>query len=761
METIRQYIPSELLALPCWVVWRYEQRGGRRTKVPYSPTQMGRAKSNDPATWGTYAQAQSELQRRAYDGMGLMFDGAHFGVDIDHCIDPQTGEVTQQALDIVSTLGSYTEISPSGTGLHILCKGMLPTAKGRRQGAVEVYGTGRYFTVTGKPFGSPRPLQDGTEAIRGILAGMDRPTPPTGVQPSPASLDDAALLDKIRQSRQGAAFSALWCGDIAGYPSHSEADLALCNILAFWTGRDAARVDALFRASGLMRDKWDRHPTYAQDTIQRAIQGTTAVYGQGVPVGQAFAGVEADATLTALAGLNPHKNPRYGWNDIGNGNLFADMYKDRARYVPERKVWFVYDGKRWKADPGAIRVMELCKRLADALLRYVSTIEDERERCDYLNFVRKWQRRAYRETILKDAMSVHPVAYAVFDRSPHLLNCENGTLNVLTGEFTPHRAADMITMLAGVRYNPLACCERWERFIVEVMEADAEKALFLQKALGYALTGDTSRECLFILYGATSRNGKSTCMDTFARLMGDYAKTASPDTIAQKQKFNGSAPTDDLARLAGARFVNIPEPDKKLVLATALVKTMTGNDIITARFLHEGSFEYRPHFKLFINTNHLPAVTDVSLFQSGRVKVIPFNRHFNTAERDEGLKAALSTPESLSGVLNWCLKGLWLMRETGFDMPQSVVEATEEYRVKSDKVGRFLSEEMTRDANAETRTGEVYERYRMWCAVNGFFPENAANFKGMLAAYGPVRQKRPQGAARSEAPTNFFIGYRF
>lgn len=116
-------------------------------------------------------------------------------------------------------------------------------------------------------------------------------------------------------------------------------------------------------------------------------------------------------------------------------------------------------------------------------------------------------------------------------------------------------------------------------------------------------------------------------METFMRLMGDYGKTAKPDTIAQKQTVNGSGPSEDIARLVGVRFVNIPEPDKKLVLSAALVKTLTGNDTVTARFLNENSFEYRPQFKLFINTNHLPTVTDVTLFSSGRAKIIPFERH--------------------------------------------------------------------------------------------------------------------------------------
>lgn len=174
-------------------------------------------------------------------------------------------------------------------------------------------------------------------------------------------------------------------------------------------------------------------------------------------------------------------------------------------------------------------------------------------------------------------------------------------------------------------------------------------------------------------------------------MMGDYGKTARPDTIALKQNPDGRGPTEDVARLAGARFVNIPEPPKNMVLSAALVKTMTGGDTVTARFLNENSFQYRPQFKLFINTNHLPSVTDTTLFSSGRVKIIPFERHFSEQERDEGLKDFFMEPGRLSAILNWCLDGLWLLRETGFQMPDSVREATEDYRQGSDKTGRFIA----------------------------------------------------------------------
>jgi putative DNA primase/helicase len=278
--------------------------------------------------------------------------------------------------------------------------------------------------------------------------------------------------------------------------------------------------------------------------------------------------------------------------------------------------------------------------------------------------------------------------------------------------------------------------------------------------MGYALTGDTRHECFFVLYGPTSRNGKGTTMETYMRMMGDYGRSAKPDTIAQKQAANGSGPSEDIARLVGARFVNISEPDQKLILSAALVKTLTGNDTITARYLHENSFEYRPQFKLFINTNHLPKVTDITLFSSGRVKLIPFERHFTEAEQDGNLKGELAKPQNLSGILNWCIQGLRLIQEQGFAMPDSVRAATDEYRNNSDKLGRFLADEMIKDASGEVQTSVAYQRFTKWCDDNGFRAENASNFKQMMENIADVVRKRPAGGDRTTNPVNMIVGYR-
>ncbi len=465
-------------------------------------------------------------------------------------------------------------------------------------------------------------------------------------------------------------------------------------------------------------------------------------------------GITVPANLYTLC---PESNERFKSSDIGNSRLFADFYKDIVRYVPERKLWYVFDGMRWIPDVGNLKTMDLCMELADILLVYVAGIEDDDLKRKFGDNWWRWQIRRTRETILKDAQGVYPVHMTEFDVNPYLLNCQNGTLNLKTKEFLPHDANDKLTKISDVIFDPDAHCERFDAFINEIMSGDRERADFLQRSLGYALSGDTRFECLFILFGATTRNGKGTLMESVLNVMGDYGSTVRPETISMKQNVSSQNPTEDIARLAGIRFANISEPSRGLLLNAAQVKSMTGNDTLNARFLHENSFDFQPQFKIYMNTNYLPVITDMTLFSSGRIMIIPFERHFEVNQQDKTLKQTFVAPENQSAILNWLLEGYCAVKWEGLNLPESVRFATERYRHESDKVGLFIEDEMEPISNAEERTSAVYDRYKKWCDANGCFAENTRNFKQILAMYGRVERKRPY-AGGSE--TTMFIGFR-
>ena len=413
---------------------------------------------------------------------------------------------------------------------------------------------------------------------------------------------------------------------------------------------------------------------------------------------------------------------RYKWDDIGTSNLFADAFKDICRYCPEAKNWYIYDGRVWGLDVGGITVSKYGKAFMFYLLDCRKYLNDDEQRESWIKYVASRIKRKSRDTMITDAADVYPVSINEFDSDTYLLNVENGTFDLQTFVLRPHNPNDLLSKIANVTFDENARCERWERFIPEIMQDDDGKAQFLQKSLGYGLTGDTSEECLFIFHGKTSRNGKGTTVETLLHILGDYGRTAQPETIAQKQNGNSSTPSEDIARLKGARFVNISEPDKGLRLNSALVKAMTGGDTLTARFLHQNSFEFRPEYKLFINTNYLPRVNDDTVFASGRVKLIPFERHFPENEQDKGLKAFFKQPENKSGILNWLLTGLRLFKAEGLKQPQSVRDATAQYREDSDIIGQFINECLSEAQNINTPLKNIHARYERWCNDYGIKP---------------------------------------
>ena len=378
-----------------------------------------------------------------------------------------------------------------------------------------------------------------------------------------------------------------------------------------------------------------------------------------------------------------------------------------------------------------MRTLNKAKELADGLLIYATTIEDEKQKQNYIDYVSKLGQLRFRETMVKDSRDIHFVTQSDFDKNLDLFNCQNGTLNLKTFDFTPHNSDDLLSKISNVIYEPSAKSEEWEKFINEVMQGDTDKTEYLQKILGYSLTADTNLETCFILYGATTRNGKSTLIETMLYMLGNtagYGMSMRPETLAQKQNKDSRQASGDIARLDGCRFLNASEPPKRMIFDVGLLKNLLGRDSITARHLHEREFEFIPRFKLFINTNFLPLITDDTLFTSGRINVITFDRHFEPHEQDKNLKNKLIKAENLSGILNWCIEGLKLYYKDGAKPPQAVTTATDEYRTNSDKIGNFIAECLEQQADTNTKALDVYIKYKEWCSNNGFGVENKGNF---------------------------------
>lgn len=737
-------------------LWKNETRNGKKTKVPYMPN-GSRAKATEKSCFTTY---DAVMNVKGYDGIGLgIFD--HMGViDIDHCI--KDGEVSDLAKDVINLVESYAEVSPSGTGLHILFKiDKLKFNKTKyyinnRSLGLEVYiagATSRFITITGENV-NDLDIEMRDEEVTAVLEKyMKRPESEKVMGETGCSyLSDDEVIEKASH-KNGFKFDKLWDGDTSSYPSHSEADLALCMILAFWCGGDLDQMDRLFRESGLMRDKWDRAQsgsTYGAITLNNAVKKCKAFYS---PV-HVYTGDEDLSPI--LDKLKVFDNPMYDWTDAGNGKLFSDVYRDVARFVPERSKWYVYDGIQWKADIASLKVMRLTIDLGYTLIKEAAKIKEEKRRKALTSLSSKWLSKGKITTILTVAEIYYPISMSTFDTDPYLFNCLNGTLNLSTGEFRGHSPDDKLTKLAPVNYNPEAHSDRWISFISEIMSGDAAKADFLQRALGYGLSGDTRYECLFILYGSTTRNGKGTLMESILRVMGDYGKAVRPETIAYKSNVNSQGPSEDIARLDGLRFANISEPPKGMMMNAAQVKSMTGNDTLNARYLHENSFDFKPQFKIYINTNFLPTITDMTLFTSGRIVIIPFERHFAPDEQDTELKYMFREEQVQSAILNWLIEGYRMLKTKKLMKPKAVVDATKAYHKDSDRIERFMEECMYKDVNAEVKTSVAYDKYCTWCDVNGYRRESQRTFSQELKGRYELKRKRPKDGGEK---TTMLLGF--
>lgn len=780
-------IPQELKTNVSFCLWRYEKRNGRATKVPYDPRTRQPAKTNDTSTFADFSTAMTAYAMGGWDGIGYRVSEGIGAIDIDHCIR-EDGSLNDVAASILSFFSdTYFERSPSSTGLRGFFKLSPDFAYDKtvyyinnRKHGLEVYlpgATNRFVTVTGDVY-RPGTVSRNDDALQSALDTFMKRKSPTkaGFSGSPVSpvsyFTDEQVIEHASNSASGYKFKALYEGRWEeGYDSQSDADMALISILTFWCGCVEEQIDRIFRSSALMRDKWDRmtgDTTYGQITIRNAIQSCSKIYRPVHNVGDSpedeFMSLDISSISaiqeerdrreregysftpdlrcldTSIDSLKPHTNPRYESFQIGNAKMFVDYYRRIILMNDTRGCWYIYDGRVWRPDAHNLRISEMAKDFHDILLSFANTITSEDTRDRFLKRVQQLDQKKFRDIMVKDAGNDTDIAVRMeaFDRDKYLFNCHNGTIDLRTMEFHSHTPSDYLTKLSDVDYDPSATCPRWISFMDEVFEGDKDRIRYLQKAIGYAMSGDTRLECMFILYGPTSRNGKGTTMDTVLRILGEYGRTAKPEMLSKKGFADSSGPSEDVARLNGARMVNVSEPEKSMVIDASLTKQMTGNNTLTARYLRENSFEFKPQFKLFIDTNHLPQISDMTLFESDRIRIIPFNRHFTAEERDIDLKAFFAEPANLSGILNWCLDGFRLYQAEGLDMPGSVASATEEYRRHSDRIRMFTAQCIQKQAGQELRSSAIYRHYKDWCAENGFKYENATNFKKKMVAAGFV-----------------------
>ena len=398
----------------------------------------------------------------------------------------------------------------------------------------------------------------------------------------------------------------------------------------------------------------------------------------------------------------------------GMRNVCTTYFGASIRYSYTDKTWMYYDGRRWKVDDTGET-----KRMVDEMLDFMKSpeqmilySEDEERLKEYRKHIKTSRSSKAKTAALKEVEHFVPVLHSELDTHISLFNTVNGIVNLRTGELCSHDPNQFITKIGLAEFTEKIDCPIWNQFLNDIFHHDKELIRFIQKAIGYSLTGSTVEQCAFFCYG-TGRNGKSTFLDTISHMMGDYAVNIQPETLMIKKQSGGA--NSDIARLKGARFVTSVEPNDGMRLDEGLLKQLTGGDRVTARKLYGNEFEFSPEFKLWMGTNHKPIIrgTDIGIWR--RIMLIPFTATIPDETIDKNLKYKLR--QELPAILNWAVEGCLMWYREGLKMPTSVQQATNRYKSEMDVISYFL--DACCDDCGEIQASQLYRAYKEWAKENG------------------------------------------
>lgn len=736
-------IPQELKGYKNWVCWQaYPDPKSHSgiSKKPINPRTGGFAMPNNSDTWSDFETAVRQSGK--YSGIGFMFSNSpFFGVDLDDMPndiqDYKNGGTDNIISEFVNTLQSYTEFSQSKTGVHIICKGTLP--EGRRKakndsGGFEMYENGRFFVVTGNYCSEYGYINDCTESVKPLhskyLGKTAEPKPNRqNITVNLNSVDD--IVRAACSAKNGSLFKALYSGDFSAYASQSEADMAFCNMLAFWCGCDAEKMDAIFRQSGLMRDKWDRKQsgtTYGVITLQKAISGCSQTYN---PKKQNDYSISI-GNGKVIQTVDKEKMRAYTFDDMGNAERFVDLFGENVRYCYTEKKWYFYNSMRWSVDNLGV-ILRMADKCVEAMKAEAKLYlqADEESGGDmakaFEKHIKSSRSNKSKKAMLNEIEHHLPILPIQMDRYKMALNTPSGIINLKNGDVKAHNPEYYFTKITSVDCAEAADCPRWLAFLNDIFAGDKDLIRYIQKAVGYSLTGSTAEQCAFFLYG-TGRNGKSTFIDVIRDVFGDYAANIQPETIMVKSS-QSNAINSDIARLKGARLVTSVEPNEGVRLNEGLLKQLTGDDTVTARKLYSEEFEFKPEFKLWMATNHKPIIrgTDTGIWR--RIHMIPFDVQIPEDKVDKNLTHKLKA--EMTGIFKWCIDGCLMWQREGLQMPAAVLKSVREYRREMDVISAFIEDKCTLEGTVQAST--LYAAYVSWADSNNEYCMSNTKFSTELA----------------------------
>jgi putative DNA primase/helicase len=366
----------------------------------------------------------------------------------------------------------------------------------------------------------------------------------------------------------------------------------------------------------------------------------------------------------------------YFLSDTGNAERLADLHGDSIRFCTKGRLWFVWDRPRWAVNRDAVHLLAIKTVHAMRMEgKFIPGGQGDEE----LQALAKWSRFCDREDRIRSMVRIAEwlpplnVPLSIFDRDPSLLNLSNGTLELESGRFRQHMARDLITKVAAVNYDSEAKCPRWEQFLLEVFTNHPKMVSFLQRAIGYSISGDVRERCIFVLAGA-GFNGKSTLLRVLHDVLGDYSRVVNMDALLEGRR---SGPQDDVANMCGRRLVIAQEPRDGRRFDRSLIKWLTGDDVLTVRRMYKSPFEFVGQHKIWMSVNDTPEMVSADPAFWDRVRVLRCDASFRGCE-DPMLKHSLF--EERAGILNWAVRGYHSWARMRLSEPRAVLVATDNWR---------------------------------------------------------------------------------
>lgn len=403
----------------------------------------------------------------------------------------------------------------------------------------------------------------------------------------------------------------------------------------------------------------------------------------------------------------------YRLTHVGNAHRFAKMYKDQIKYYPLNDKWYIWNDVVWKID--TTNKINTMLETQNTMFGYQA---DSLENKKITEKIKKWvsscESNSNMLATLTRAKTIQShVIVDGWDNSPYLFACQNGVVNLKTGELEKGNPDDLITLQSPLIYDKKAECPLWEKFMYEAFDEDLEVIHYVKKALGYSMTGNNKEQVVFIGHG-TGSNGKSTMLRILLKILGDYGHTAPRQTF-QLNHFNDQ--TNDIAQFPGKRFVSWSETKVNSYLDEEKIKAMTGGENQRARFLNHEFFEFQPILKLWMFFNHKPTARDDSQGFWRRMRVIPFNHIFDGRDKEIDVKLSKELP----GILNWLIEGCIMWQNEGLEpLPDVIKEATGEYQIESDPLNQWLLSCISVDDQKSEKASELYKSYWNWAKGEGF-----------------------------------------